>query len=69
MNNNEMYFSDEQSNSVTELFCTGEFGMGLDQSTGLELPLLDIPTVFYPDQLAETAIPAQPSTPIPAPTA
>ncbi|KAI7890762.1 uncharacterized protein EV154DRAFT_481893 [Mucor mucedo] len=68
MNNNEIYFSNEQSNMIAELFCTGEFGRGLDQSTGLELPLLDIPTVVDPGQLAETVIPALPVTHTLAPT-
>ncbi|KAI7890741.1 uncharacterized protein EV154DRAFT_564009 [Mucor mucedo] len=68
MNDNEMYFSDEQSNIIKDFFCTGEFDSGLDQSTGLVLPLLDIPTVADTDHLAETAIPAQPATHTLAPT-
>ncbi|KAI7890753.1 uncharacterized protein EV154DRAFT_481881 [Mucor mucedo] len=59
-NNSEIYFSENQFDISKELFCNGEFGHGLDQSTVHELQLLDISIVNTLEQLAGTAMPALP---------
>ncbi|KAI7890743.1 uncharacterized protein EV154DRAFT_564013 [Mucor mucedo] len=59
-NNGGIDFSQNQANISMELFCNGEYGHGLDQSTVHELQLLDTSIIKTLEQLAGTAMPALP---------